>query len=177
VVGVAAGVEVIPVKVLNKRGSGSMGDVLCGVDFVGGVSNADDVANMSLGGGVYSTLDDAVVEASLAGARFVLAAGNEGTDANSSSPARANGSRVFTISAFDVNDVLASWSNYGNPPIDFSAPGVGIFSTYKNGGYRILSGTSMAAPHFAGLLLGGIVNTDGVVGGDTDGIADSIAVH
>ena len=67
--------------------------------------------------------------------------------------------------------------NYGNPPVDFCAPGYSIYSCYKNGGYATMSGTSMAAPHVAGLLLLGTVKADGTVNGDPDGNADPIAHH
>ena len=175
VVGVAAGATVVPVKVLNLQGSGSYSGVIAGVDWVASHGTAGDVANMSLGGPVSTDLDAAVVAAAASGVKFVLAAGNEADDANNHSPARANGVNIYTISAMDKNDSFASFSNYGNPPVDYCAPGVSITSTYKDGGYATLSGTSMAAPHVAGLLLLGPVKTDGYVGNDTDGNADPIA--
>jgi hypothetical protein len=61
----------------------------------------------------------------------------------------------------DHRDKFAPWSHYGNPPVDYAAPGVGILSTWRNGTYRWESGTSMAAPHIAGLLLYGEIDTDG----------------
>lgn len=177
VVGVAAGATVIPVKVLNSRGSGSYSDVIAGVDHVGANGSNGDVANMSLGGPTSSALDNAVLAASSNGIKFSLAAGNESTHANNSSPARVNGSNIVTISAMDSNDNWASFSNYGNPPVDYAAPGMSIESTWKNGGYNTISGTSMAAPHAAGVLLLGNASTDGTVNGDPDGNADAIIVH
>jgi subtilisin family serine protease len=177
VIGVAAGATVIPVKVLDSRGSGSFSGVIGGVDWVGANGSPGDVANMSLGGGAVQSLDDAVVAASSNGIWFCLAAGNSATDANTSSPARANGQYVVTISAMDSNDRFASFSNYGNPPIDFCAPGVGTESTWKDGGYNTISGTSMATPHAAGVLLLGAARTDGNVIGDPDGNPDPIIVH
>lgn len=177
VIGVAAGATVIPVKVLDSRGSGSYSGVIAGVDHVGANGSNGDVANMSLGGPTSQALDDAVLAASSNGIKFALAAGNSSTDANSSSPARVNGSNIVTISAMNSSDNWASFSNYGNPPVDYAAPGVSVNSTWKNGGYNSISGTSMAAPHAAGILLLGNASTDGTVNGDPDGNADPIIVH
>ncbi len=174
VVGVAAGATVVPVKVLDSRGSGSYSGVIAGVDFVAANASNGDVANMSLGGPISQALDNAVVAAS-ASAKFVLAAGNESSNANNSSPARANGPNIYTVSAMDSNDNFASFSNFANPPVDFCAPGVSIKSTWKGGGYNTISGTSMAAPHVCGLLLWGNVASDGTVNGDPDGNPDPIA--
>ncbi|MFN4144278.1 MAG: S8 family serine peptidase [Runella sp.] len=168
VIGVAAGVKVIPIKVLGSNGSGSTSGVIAGVNFVGNRAAQNDIANMSLGGGINTALDAAVVNASNAkgGIKFVLAAGNSNANANNSSPARANGPHVVTVSAHDINNVRASFTNWGRPPIDFCAPGVSIKSTYRNKGYAILSGTSMAAPHVAGIMAASAsrtVNTSGTV--------------
>ncbi len=175
VVGVAAGATVIPVKVLDRRGSGSYSGVIEGVDFVGANGSAGDVANMSLGGGFSQAVNDAVVNASSGGIWFAIAAGNSSDDANDYSPASANGPYVRTISAMDCSGNWASFSNYANPPVDFCAPGVSVCSTVP-GGYDSYSGTSMAAPHAAGVLLatGGNPSTCGTVSGDPDGNADPI---
>jgi subtilisin family serine protease len=177
VVGVAAGATVVPVKVLDKKGSGAYSVILEGIDYVMTNASAGDVANMSLGGGVYEPIDLAVEALAASGVFVALAAGNESDDANNHSPARANGTNIYTVSAMDSYDYFASFSNYGNPPIDYCAPGVSIYSTYKSGGYATMSGTSMAAPHVCGLLLatGGNLTTDGYVSGDPDGDADPIA--
>lgn len=177
VIGVAPGATVIPVKVLDSRGSGSYSGVIAGVDWVRANGKAGDVANMSLGGPVSQALDDAIITAAKDGVKFVLAAGNESADANNSSPARANGVNVYTISAMDINNKFASFSNFGNPPIDYVAPGVAIKSTWKGGGYNTISGTSMASPHAAGVLLLGAPRTDGNVTGDRDNTPDAIIVH
>ena len=176
VIGVAPGVKLVAVRVLDRSGSGSTSGVIAGVDYVKANGVAGDVANMSLGGGVSDALDLAVLNAS-AVVKFVLAAGNETDNANNHSPARVNGPNIYTISAMGTGDIWASFSNYGNPPVDFCAPGVGIYSTYKSGGYATLSGTSMAAPHVAGLLLIGAILTSGTVNGDPDGNPDPIAHH
>ncbi len=178
VVGVAAGAQVVPVKVLDKRGSGAYSQIIAGVDYVRANATAGDAANMSLGGGVYEPIDLAVVALGESGVYVALAAGNESDDANNHSPARANGTNIYTVSAMSYSgDNWASFSNYGNPPIDFCAPGLYIFSTYKGDSYTTMSGTSMAAPHVCGLLLAtnGNVSTDGTVNGDPDGNPDEIA--
>ena len=134
---------------------------------------------MSFGFGLggAASVDAAVQNLGQQGFLIAIAAGNDGVDANNTSPARANGPNLYTVSAMDENDIYASFSNHGNPPVDFCAPGVDIYSTYTNNGYSTLSGTSMAAPHVAGLLLitNGNLNTDGYVVNDPDGNADPIA--
>ncbi|GAB3820699.1 hypothetical protein GCM10028895_21420 [Pontibacter rugosus] len=175
VIGVAYDATVVAVKVLDSRGSGAYSGVIAGVDYVAANGKSGDVANMSLGGPVSQALDDAVIAAAGKGIKFALAAGNESTDANNSSPARVNHANVYTVSAMDSGDRFASFSNYGNPPVDFCAPGVNIKSTWKGGAYNTISGTSMASPHVAGLLLLGNISTDGYVNGDPDGSADPIA--
>ena len=177
VIGVAPGAPVVAVRVLDRRGSGTTSGVIAGVDYVAANGRAGDVANMSLGGGVSSTLDNAVVRAASGGIRFALAAGNESDNANNHSPARANGANVFTVSAFAIGDKWASFSNFGNPPIEFAEPGVSIKSTWLNSGYNTISGTSMATPHLAGLLLTGGLRTDGNVFGDPDGNPDPIGAR
>jgi len=175
VVGVAAGATVVAVKVLDRRGSGNYSWVIAGVDYVAANGAPGDAANMSLGGPPSQALDDAVANAASKGIRFALAAGNDSDDANNYSPARVNGSNIFTISAIDNADVFAYFSNWGNPPVDFAAPGVSILSLWKGGGTNTISGTSMATPHVTGLLLVGPVKSDGTAINDPDGNADPIA--
>lgn len=174
VVGVAAGATVVSVRVLNRQGSGTNSGVIAGLNYVAANGVKGDVANMSLGGGASDALDQAVLNASQ-NLKFALAAGNESDDANNHSPARVNGPNIYTVSAMWEDDSWASFSNFGNPPVDYCAPGVYIYSTYKNGGYETLHGTSMATPHVAGLLLLGKIQPDGYVTGDPDGEPDPIA--
>jgi len=176
VVGVSPGTKVVAVRVLDRRGSGSNSGVIAGVNYVAANGRTGDVANMSLGGGVSQALDDAVVAAAAKGVKFALAAGNESDNANNHSPGRANGPNVYTVSAFAVGDKWASFSNYGTPPVDFAEPGVSIKSTWLNGGYNTISGTSMATPHLAGLLLLGTPRSGGTVAGDPDGFKEPIGI-
>lgn len=180
VIGVAPNAKVVAVRVLDRRGSGSYSGVIAGVDYVGDPANGKvgDVANMSLGGPVSQALDDAVLAASGV-VKFALAAGNETDDYHNHSPARAGGvsatDNVFTVSASTKTDALASFSNFGTG-IAWAEPGVQIESTYKDGGYATLSGTSMASPHLAGLMLLGTVRSGGSISGDPDGEIDKIGV-
>lgn len=176
VVGVAPGAPLVAVRVLDRRGSGTTSGVIAGVDYVAANGRSGDVANMSLGGGISNALDTAVINAAATGVRFVLAAGNDAADANNSSPARANGPNVYTISSFAQGDIRSSFSNFGNPPIDYAEPGSSIRSTWIGSGYNTISGTSMAAPHFSGILLQGAPGNGGRVSGDPDGNADIIGV-
>lgn len=174
--GVAQNATIVSVRVLDRRGSGTISGVIAGVDYVAENANAGDCVNMSLGGGISTTLDDSVISASQASnAYFTLAAGNESDDASNHSPARVNGENIWTISAIDSNDATAYFSNYGTP-VDYAAPGVGIFSLWKNGGTNTISGTSMAAPHACAVLMmsNGTPNTSGLAISDPDGEADPI---
>lgn len=191
VVGVAPGANIVSVKVLNRRGSGAYSDVIAGVDWVAEGTHCQ-IANMSLGGPVSKNLDDAVRCAASkpsedspngaclngfvpSGVTFTIAAGNSGENAGNHSPARTGGGNdnIHTIAAMDQDDVWIYFSNYGSD-VDYIQPGVGITSTFKNGGYRTYNGTSMAAPHMAGLVLrdrvnGGSFATDGAVPDGRDG--------
>jgi subtilisin family serine protease len=150
VVGVAPGIRLHAVKVLNCAGSGSWSDVISGINYVAGTSTRPAVANMSLGGPQNAAVDQAVRTAVANGVFFAVAAGNDGADACGHSPAAAGTtSGVDTVAATDSTDAEASWSNFGSC-VDIWAPGVSIYSTYKSGSYATLSGTSMATPHVAG---------------------------
>lgn len=140
----------------------------------GGAAKPGDVINMSLGGTASTELDDAIISMADKGIMFTLAAGNEAAYAGDRSPSRTEHANVYTISAVDETDNFASFSNYGTPPIDFSAPGVDILSTWKDNSYNYLSGTSMASPHAAGVFLLGGITTTGEVINDVDEFPDKI---
>ncbi|GAB3496992.1 subtilisin AprE [Spirosoma knui] len=177
ITGVASGARLVALKVLDDEGEGRLSGIIQAVNYVSKNGKAGDVVNMSLGGeGTSATLDRAITQAANAGILFAIASGNEGKNADEYSPARVNHQNVFTVSAMDRANKFASFSNYGSS-VDVCAYGVRITSTYKDGKYAILSGTSMATPHVAGLLLirGNKLPTRGFVQGDPDGKADPMA--
>ncbi|RKO88507.1 peptidase S8/S53 domain-containing protein [Blyttiomyces helicus] len=150
--GVAKKVNLIAVKVLDARGSGTISAVLGGIDWVAKEapkSGRKSVANMSLGGGKSRAMEDAVKAAIKAGVVFAVAAGNSAGDACKVSPAGV--AEAITVAASDKNDRLASFSEWGSC-VDVIAPGVDITSTWNNGKINTISGTSMASPHVAGVV-------------------------
>ena len=177
VIGVAAGATVVSVRVFGASGSSSNSIIISGIDYVTANALAGDVANMSLGGGASTATDDAVRRLAARGVRCAVAAGNSSANANNFSPARVNATNVWTVSSHTSTNAWSSFSNFANPPIDWCAPGSSVYSTYRNGGYATLSGTSMATPHVAGILLvnNGVINSRGRVTGDPDGNADPLA--
>ncbi|WMJ72667.1 S8 family serine peptidase [Cytophagaceae bacterium ABcell3] len=178
VVGVAAGATVVAVKVMNAEGKGRISSIIRGVEYVTENANRGDVINFSLGGaGISPALERSVDNATKKGIYLAMAAGNSSTYACLNSPQRMNGPFLYTVSAMDVNDNFASFSNYGTGPVDYCAPGVRVISTSPGGTYSYSSGTSMAAPHVAGLLLlhGDNFSTSGYVNKDPDNIPDPIA--
>lgn len=145
--GLAKDVTLIPVRVLGCNGSGSNSGVIAGVDWVAQNASGPSVANMSLGGGNSAALDSAVNGAINSGVTFVVAAGNDNSDACTGSPNRVPA--ALTIASSTSSDARSSFSNYGSC-IDLFAPGSSITSTWSNGSTNTISGTSMAAPHVAG---------------------------
>jgi subtilisin family serine protease len=148
--GVAKQVTLHPVRVL-VRGSGSDSQVIAGVDFVTRHARENGwpaVANMSLGGSVSPALDVAVCNSIAAGVSYAVAAGNENADACESSPARV--AQAIGTGASNRSDARASFSNKG-VCVDVFAPGRDIESARNGGGSTVLSGTSMASPHAAGV--------------------------
>jgi subtilisin family serine protease len=177
IVGVAAGTSLVALKALDDKGSGAISDIILALDWVSSHGKPGDVINMSLGGMEISpSLDKLVYATSLKGIYITISAGNESCNTDTISPARVNSPFVFTVSAMNSNDGWASFSNFGSS-VDACSPGVNIFSTYLKGQYATMNGTSMAAPHVAGLLLldGKNINYSGYVKGDPDGKADPIA--
>ena len=174
VVGVAPGVRLWAVRVLDNRGKGNWSSVVCGIDWVTRNAKTIEVANMSLGGGGADdgncgnsnndAMHKAICASVNAGVTYVVAAGNASANAAGHVPAAYD--EVITVSALadfdgkagggaaatcraDVDDTFADFSNYG-PDVDIIAPGVCITSTWKGGGYNTISGTSMATPHVTG---------------------------
>jgi subtilisin len=163
VVGVAPGAKLWAIKVLDKDGVGSSAAVLSGIDFATAHAKELDVINLSLGGGFSVAENTAIRRAAERGLAVVVAAGNSHQDASSFSPASAP--EAITVSAaadsdgkcggFGIpttrgrDDSFSAFSNYGKI-VDIMAPGVNINSTWKDGGYKAISGTSMASPHVAG---------------------------
>ena len=152
VVGVAPGVSIHAIKVLNCNGSGFYSGIIAGIDWVTENHHEGAVANMSLGGPADAALDAAVQRSADRGVLYVVSAGNESQNACNGSPARAGAGTnngIVTVGAVDASRVQASFSNHG-PCVDIWAPGVSIISTWPGSTMRTLSGTSMASPHVAG---------------------------
>jgi hypothetical protein len=177
VVGVAPGATVVPFKVLDDTGYGEWSNLICAVDYLTGLmtdgdaSNDIPIANMSLGDvGSPGTCNDggirqAICTSVAAGVTYIAAAGNSSVDTSTFIPAAFP--EVIAVSALTdldgepgglggcfifilCDDGLAYFSNYG-PAVDVTAPGVQVYSTWKNGGYSTADGTSMASPHVAGV--------------------------
>ena len=148
--GVAKSALLRGVRVLDCGGSGSTSGVIAGVDWVRNNHIAPAVANMSLGGGASTALDNAVNNLSNAGVTIAVAAGNSNANACNSSPARAV--NAITVGSTTTSDARSSFSNFGTC-LDLFAPGSGILSAWytSNTATATLSGTSMASPHVAGV--------------------------
>jgi subtilisin family serine protease len=164
IVGIAPGAQLWAIKVLESSGMGEISTLIKGLDYINQHSDQVDVAVLSLGCECESgALNIAISNSIKAGITIVVAAGNEGKNARTFTP--ANNPEVITVSAiadsdgkcggngpstpYGADDMLASFSNFGDA-VDISAPGVEIYSTFKSNSYTKLTGTSMAAPHVAG---------------------------
>ena len=145
--GVAKQATILGVKVLSCNGSGTTASVLNGMEYIlNQPGNTTKIINMSLGGGRSRAIDDLI--ANSPNALFIVAAGNSNTDACTGSP--SGSPRALTVAGSDIRDQKASFSSYG-ACVDIVAPGVNITAPYIPGGFRALSGTSMASPHVAGI--------------------------
>jgi len=146
--GVAKGVQLRGVRVLTCGGSGTTADVIEGIDWVTANSPGPSVANMSLGGGKSSALNNATAALANSGVSIAVAAGNSAANACNFSPAGTP--EAITVAASAIDDTSASFTNFGRC-VDLYAPGVGITSTWLGSGTATISGTSMATPHVAGV--------------------------
>jgi aqualysin 1 len=150
--GIAKGVRLVAVRVLNCAGVGLNSGVIAGIDWVTGdhVAGTPAVANMSLGGGQSAALDQAVRNSIADGVVYSVAAGNDSADACTGSPADVT--EAITVGATDSNDARASFSDFGSC-VDWFAPGVNITSAWwlTDTSTNTISGTSMATPHVTGV--------------------------
>ena len=180
--GIAKAVKLFAVRVLDCQGSGTLSGVIAGVDWVTSNHAKPAVANMSLGGGASTSLDNAVAGSIGAGVTYVVAAGNDGRDACNYSPARL--AAALTAGSTTSGDQRSSFSNYGSC-LDLFAPGSDVTSAWStsDSATNTISGTSMAAPHVTGvaaLYLEGNPSasptavTDGVVASATTGVLSKI---
>lgn len=175
VVGVAAGATVVSIRVLDNSANGSYAWLLAGLDYVAANARAGDVVNLSLVGPPDGVIDDAVRRLGELGIKVAIAAGNYQSDAGAYTPSRVQHPNVYVVSALGEDNCLSWYSNWGNPPVSYAAPGNSILSLAPGGGTVTHTGTSMAAPHVAGLLLVGQIRADGYVCNDRDGTPDPIA--
>ncbi len=159
VAGVNWQVSLMALKFLGADGSGTTSAAVAALNYATMMRQTHGVnvvaTNNSWGGGGASTaLTNAIVAGGNAGILAVAAAGNESAnnDTTPSFPANVNSTAVISVAASDASNRLASFSNYGATTVDVAAPGVGIYSTTPNNSYASYSGTSMAAPHVAGLV-------------------------
>lgn len=155
VYGVAKAVTLVAVRVLDCSGSGSWSGVVAGMDWVAAAASGPSVANMSLGGGSSTAVNDAVARMYNAGVPVIVAAGNgnmAGRAQNACNYSPAGAPTAYTVGATTSTDAKTSWSNYGNC-VNIFAPGASITSAWhtSNTATNTISGTSMASPHVAGV--------------------------
>ncbi len=173
--GVAKNVNLIAVRVLGCDGSGSNSGVIDGVNYVAQNASGPSVANMSLGGGSSTALDQAVENAIDQGVIFVVAAGNSTENACSGSPNRVG--PALTVGATTSTDARSSFSNFGSC-VDIFAPGSSITSTWStsNNATNTISGTSMAAPHVAGVVALYLDQNPSATNAQVESVIESAAV-
>lgn len=150
VVGVAPDVQLYAVKAIDYTGSGYLSDVVSGIDWA--ITNHMDIINLSLASTTDSdTLHQIVDQAYNSGILVVAAAGNDGAGATDDVEYPAKYDSVIAVGAVDSSNQIAPFSSTG-PEVEVTAPGVSVYSTYLNGGYATMSGTSMATPFVVGDL-------------------------
>jgi thermitase len=152
IVGVNWNVKLMPVKFLSAGGGGSLEGAILAIDYA--VKNKAKILSNSWGGGGESQLlKEAIQRSADAGTLFVAAAGNDGwnTDDNPHFPSSYPVDNILSVAAVDNQGNLASFSNHGKRSVDLGAPGLNVYSSYMTGGYKWLSGTSMATPHVSGI--------------------------
>ena len=173
-VGVAPNVNLVSLRVMDANGSAYLSKIVAALNWVATYGKAGDVVNLSIGTAASTTLDAAVKNVASKGIYVAIAAGNSAADASKYSPSRVNATNVYTVSNMDAYGKLNPTSNYGATTVDYSAPGTGIYTTAKGGGYAIVGGTSFSAPHMAGVLLmtGGKPKYSGYITGDKDNKPD-----
>lgn len=149
--GVAKGVNLVSLRALDCTGYGSWSGIISALDWIGGNASGPSVVNMSIGGGLSSSVNDAVTRLTQKNITVVVSAGNSNTDACNQSPAATPS--AITVASSGSSDYRSSFSNWGNC-VDIFAPGEGIRSTYysSNTATASMSGTSMASPHVAGVV-------------------------
>ncbi|RDI19365.1 S8 family peptidase [Lentzea flaviverrucosa] len=149
--GVAKAAKIVAVRVLNNEGGGTVAGVVAGIDWVTANAVKPAVANMSLGGGASTAIDDAVRRSIASGVTFAVAAGNASSDAGNYSPARVT--QAITVGYTDRTDARDFYSNFGSS-LDLFAPGTDITSAWSTSdtATNTISGTSMATPHVAGAI-------------------------
>jgi subtilisin family serine protease len=153
VAGIDWNIQLMPVKFLNDSGFGSIAQFVAGLNYA--VAHGAKISSNSWDGAPYSQiLYDAIANARAHGQIFVAAAGNGGSniDTSPSYPASFGLDNIVAVAATDQNDKLAGFSNYGPHTVALAAPGVNIFSTNPGKSYGVRSGTSMAVPHVTGVL-------------------------
>ncbi|MFN7729753.1 MAG: S8 family serine peptidase [Bdellovibrio sp.] len=152
IVGLNWNVRIMPIKFLGADGGGSLEGAILAIDYATKMG-AKILSNSWGGGGFSQTLKEAIERSNAAGTLFVAAAGNDGSNNDSSPtyPANYEVPNILTVAAIDNRGNLASFSNYGKKTVHVGAPGVNVYSAVVGGGYDSWSGTSMATPHVSGI--------------------------
>jgi len=178
--GIATGATVVGVRVMRCGGWGLTSDIIKGLKWViDDAAGRPAVVNMSIGGGFNDMLNEQVQDVIDAGITVVVAAGNETVDASTRSPASVTdaitvGATGYSCRDADCVDAIAGYSNFG-PMVDLWAPGTAITSLAAGGGLKVLSGTSMAAPHVAGAAAGYLADNPSSTPTDVDAALKELA--